>query len=288
MTSTTINDYFREDISNGVDVFAGGKTSIEYKDLTTEESEAIRTVFRNLVNQIRRVSPEIADTFAPQEASMLKWGSIAKALFPDQRSITYPGEAGTIGVDITTPNLFMYNASSSAVVAGQKDFTNYLDKAGYADGVATTTYRGRNWDIKLAKGIPSGLVGTFGASTAATSSNVQLYYSNDNTNNYSFTVLLQDGILETNTTPSVTSFYIKTTSTAKYSPWNVQPLIDQQIEPLRPIYQYKTVGQIPLWHNFGTALAAMPGRSGYSTIPLVGLTFYEYNMFDGPGGSGFW
>jgi hypothetical protein len=305
--STTIQEYFRNEIFGNPDgsgnptqtpvpIFAGGKTSIEVKDLDTSEVNAIGDVFDTLYGQIYNISPEIASTILPQRNAIIKWGGVAKALFPDQRSITYPGEAGTIGVDILTPNLLMYSNLASAATAGNKDYTGYLDKAGWtsynAAGSTITGYRGRNWDIRTVKGEMAPILGSVTAATstgAGVMSTVnQLYYANDAANTYSFNVLLQNGILEANSTPSLESFYIKTTSTAKYSPWNVQPLIDQQIETARPLYQYKTLGQIPLWHNFGTFLGGLAGRSGISTIPLLGVSFYEYNLMDGPGGSGLW
>jgi hypothetical protein len=308
MGSTTIQDYFRSEIlgypdANGnptqtpVPIFAGGKTSIEVKELDQGEIAAIGDVFDTLYGQMYNVSPEIAATILPQRQAVIKWGAVAKALFPDQRSITYPGEAGTIGVDMLTPNLLMYNNVTASTTAGQKDYCGYIDKAGWSAANSLTStvtgYRGRNWDIKMFKGevcpilgSVTAATGTSGATTSATVNN--LYQSNDASNTYSFTVLLQNGILEENSSPSIESFYIKTSSTAKYAPWNVSPVIDQPIETGRPLYQYKTLGQIPLWHNFGTFLGAMPGRTGISTLPLLGITFYEYNMFDGPGGSGVW
>ena len=315
MASTTIAEYFKPEIygypmSNGqldyqngtptqtpVPIFAGGKTSIEVKDLDPSEVAAISDVFDTLYGQIYNISPEIAASILPQKSAIIKWGGVAKALFPDQRTITYPGEAGTIGVDILSPSLLMYNNVTSSTTAGQKDYCGYLDKAGWSaqNSILSTVtgYRGRNWDIKMFKGEVKPILGSVTAATgtsgATTSATVaSLYQSSDATDTYSFSVLLQNGILEENSSPSIESFYIKTTSTSKYAPWNTHPLIDQQIETGRPLYQYKTLGQIPLWHNFGTFLGAMPGRTGISTIPLLGVTFYEYNMFDGPGGSGLW
>ena len=258
MVSTTVEEYFsREYADKGIRVFAGSRDTIDIDRLEEDEKAAIRLAFRKGLEQIGMVSPKLYAMLKPQEDAMVMWGAVAKAAFPEDKVIRYPASAGTIGVDWLCPALYMYYAGESS--------STYPDYCGY-DGKNAV---GDNWDISLEQGIAAYLAGD----------GTNYYKASPTTNQHSFHVLCQNGIVEVGTLPSVTQIHVKTEAMNKYSPFATSPLCSEPIEEGKQVYVYPTLGMLPMYHNFGTMVGVMPGRTGVSDIRLMGLTFYEYDLW---------
>jgi len=258
MPSSTIEDFFAEEISNGVNICALGKTSVEYRDLDSKEESAIAKVFDARMKQIRNVSPKVYESLAPQRSAFVKWGMVAKVALGDDGPIRYPAEPGAIGVDWLNPALFMSNATEAT--SGQ--YTDYAD---------SNTRIGRTWEISPTVGSPIYPIGE--------ASNY--YKASIVSGKHELIVIAQDGILETGTTPTCTQVRIMSEASSKYSPINVAPLWDQTIEEDRQIYQYPTLGMIPLYHNFGVKVGLVPGKTTTTNMPLLGMAFYQYELYSG-------
>lgn len=256
MGSGTINDFFAEELSDGVSICALGKTTVEYSDLDSQEEAAIRKVFNARMKHIRNVSPKLYEGLKPQENAFVKWGMVAKSVIPNDQPIRYPGEPGSLGVDWLNPALHM----SNAVEATSGQYTDYADSGARI---------GRVWDITCTAGTTVHPIGEAG----------NYYKASIVTDKREFIVIAQDGILEVGTTPTCTQVRITTEANSKYSPINVSPVWDQTVEDDRQIFQYPTLGMIPLYHNFGTKVALQPGRTTAATMPLIGMAFYEYGLY---------
>lgn len=265
--STTIANHFAEEINravNPVSIFAGGKSTIDVEPLTHEETVAVQTAFRKGLYHIMKISPKLYASIAPQESAFVKWAQVVKATFPEEKAISYPAEAGTIGVDWLTPALYQYTGGNAG-----PDWVDYIDNVAAAVGMS--------WDITLVAGTAIYLAGDAADAT-------HLYKSSSTASQHSFTVLAENGIIELNSlaTPSINQIQVNSEGASLYSPFGVDPLISQPIEKGKNLYQYPTIGQIPLWYDYGTRIGVMPGRSSGAagaTIPLLGMTFFEYDFF---------
>jgi len=89
---------------------------------------------------------------------------------------------------------------------------------------------------------------------------------------------MKDGAVEIGSTPRIQQFRLITEAETKWGIWTVYPLIEQTIEPGKTIYQYNTLGIIPVYHNFGIKWTAMPKYTGTSILKLLGLFFYEHDF----------
>jgi hypothetical protein len=263
MPSVTVDDFFNEEYrKHGLRVFAGGKDVLDTKPLEPSEISAIRLAFRSGINQLARVSPKLAQSFSVQEDAIVKWGQIAKAVIPNDKPITYPARSGTLGVSWICPAVYGYYAGASAETVGQWDYSQYANKASNAIM--------DNWSIALTGGTARYLAG-----------NGTNYYKAMGTENYrAMHVILQDGILQLGgAAPSISQIRFRTEAMNKYSPIGVQPLVAETIEEGKQIYQYPTLGMIPMYHNFGTEIGVMPGYTATVDMPLAAMTFYEYDLW---------
>lgn len=265
MPSTALKTLFAEEIQAGVDFFAGGRDTFDFNSLTTEEELAIAKSYRKNVNFIKDISANIAAQLLAQETVMVKMGGVAKALFPDDKTIKFPGEPGSIVVDFLTPQALMWVKDPD----GTTDKTNY---GAYSDVAGTATgARGKmnSWDVALTAGTPAYLLGN---STGG------FYKARATQEKHSLIVLAKDGLLEIGTTPVLTHMNVTTEIQTKYSPNAIQPLIDLPMLGGQNIYQYNTPGIITLPHNLGTRMAVMPRETKTSRLQWMGLAFYEYDF----------
>jgi hypothetical protein len=254
-----------------VNIYMGGRTDSNYLALEPNEADAVRRAFRKGIDHLEMVAPRLAARFAPQEEAYVKWGGVAKAIFPEERPISYPAVAGTIGVDLIAPVNYMYNVGSAiSTAASTYDFCGYYDKV-------TLSGVGKSWDISL--------VGTADSTTNATKylagNGTYHYRANGLDQKHQLTVIAENGILEINSQPVIQQMQITTEAASQYSPMVMSPFTEFPVEKETQIYQYQTPGMIPLWHNFGTTIAVKPGRyvTATSTIPLFGMTFFEQGMY---------
>jgi hypothetical protein len=265
MPSTAIKTLFAKEIENGVDFFAGGRDTFDFNSLTSEEELAIAKAFRKNVNFVKDISANIAAQLLAQENVFIKMGGVAKALFPDDKTVKFPGEPGSIVVDFITPQALMWVKDPD----GTTDKTNY---GAYSDvaGAATGAHGHMNtWDIDLVAGTPAYLLG---------GSSGQFYKARATQEKHSMIVLAKDGLLEVGTTPALTHMNVTTEVQTKYSPNAIQPLIDLPMVGGQNIYQYNTPGIITLTHNLGTRMAVMPRETKTSRLQWMGVAFYEYDF----------
>jgi hypothetical protein len=266
MATMKLSDIFA---GTGTSVYMGGRTEANYEELAPGEIDAIRRAFHKGLDHMEIVAPKLAARFATQEEAFVKWGAIAKSAFPESRTISYPGVAGSIAVDILSPVTYMYQNGSALAAAGTYDFCSYYDK--------TLSGVGKSWDISL-------------AGTANSTTNTTAYLAGVSGGYYracgadqkhQLTVIAENGILELNSQPIIQQMQITTEAASQYAPMVMSPLTEFPVEKDTLIYQYQTPGMIPLWHNFGTNIAIKPGRyaTQTSTIPLFGMTFYEQGMY---------
>jgi len=251
MVSVAAEDLFAEEFAKGIDIFLGGRKRFDYKELEPDERNAIRKCLREGIRKMRRISPQIAADLEDQESAFIKFGGVAKATFPEEKVITYPGEAGMIGVNLLCPQAIRYYATPSSTYPAYTDYT--LNK----------------WELDLTAGSDAYLLG----------SSTELYKASPTTNQHTYIVIAQNGVVEINTSPRIIQMRLEAQGQeGKFSPWVVHPLVEQSIEKELNIYQYNTLGIVPISHDFGVRWKVLPNYTGTSTIKLLGLFFFEFDF----------
>jgi len=218
--------------------------------LTGKEIDAIRNCVRFGHRLLERVSPKLAADFLAHETAFIKWGAVAKATFPVEKSITFPSQAGTIGVNLLIPQAIRYVVSPTAAEPAYTDYKTNL------------------WEIDLTAGTAAYLLG----------SAAYFYKASPEDEKHAFLIIMRDGLIEVGTSPRIQQFRLITQAETKYGIWTPHPLVHQTIEREKLIFQYPTVGMIPVYHNFGIRWSAMPRYTGTSVLKLLGLFFYEHDF----------
>jgi len=253
MPSRAIQELFRDELNRGIDIYFGGRTDIEYIQPTAEEIADVEKCFDLGVSRLAKISPVLASEIMPQKSMFTKWAGVAKAKFPGTKSISFPGQSGNIGVNFLVPALIKYYATPSSTYP------------------CYTSYPVNSWDITLTAGTEAYLFGAGGTS---------YYKASPTTEKHQLTVIAKNGVIEIGTSPKIDQMRLYSQADTKYGPWTAHPLIDVTIEPNKTIYQYPTIGAVPLYHDFGIQWGIMPRVSGVSTIKLIGLSFYEHDLFN--------
>lgn len=254
--SGTVDEFFGPEIDNDVNIAAGGKTNQEWASLERAEIAAIEKAFMSKYRHLAKVCPPLAESMLPQLPAFIKWGAVAKAAIPGDKPIGFPASAGGIGVDWIAPQTYMSNATE----ATSGSYTMYND---------SNTRIGRVWDIDLTAGTAAYLAGQA----------AQWYRGNIVDLRHTFVVIAQDGILEIGTTPVLNQVVFQTEAQTKYTSTAMSPLVTETLKEGTQIYQYNTIGQIAMPHTFGTKIGVFPSVTGTSTIPLMGMVFYEHSLF---------
>jgi hypothetical protein len=258
MVQASLSDMFAPEAQAGIRIFTGGKDSVDIADMSSDETDAILYCFDQNVKKIENVSPKLAATLRPQRSAVVKWAQVAKGTFPQTKNYNYPGIAGALGVDFLNPYLYKYSTVPAAST-GNRSFCDYNDSVipGYA-----------SWDINMICGNTTYIAGN----------GTYHYRGCDATNGHSYVVLFQDGIVEIGTTPKVQEIFFKSELLDTYTPISINPVLSQTIEDNKAIYQYTTPGMIPLTHITGSTISVLPNATGLSTMPLLGMVFYETNF----------
>jgi hypothetical protein len=272
MTQASISDMFAPEAAAGIRIFTGATDLVDIADISSDERNAILYAFDLNVKKIENVSPKLAATLRPQREAFVKWGQIAKGIFPETKVFAYPGQSGGLGVDFLCPYLFMYNGTqtASSAAAGNSGYTGYNDSvpAGYG-----------SWDAQLTAGAMFSIAGGPATQSNAINSLSSLYYQGSGVTSYhSYVVIAQDGICEIGTTPKIEQLFFRSQLLDKYTPIAQPPTLAQTIETDKNIYQYTTPGMIPISHLVGMQIYAMPNVGGLSTLPLLGMVYYETNF----------
>jgi len=259
MSAITIRDLFAEETKAGVAVFAGGRDTVDYIPLSTEEEASVRKAIKDGLAQIRAVSPKIYDEIEKQTEAFVKWAGVAKATFPNEQPIKYPSEPGSIGVNFLIPPCIDYTTTASSTLPSY------------------TSYTAPTWALSLTAGTISYLFG----------SGSYYFKACPKDDNHTMIVVAQNGLIEVETTPKIDQIKFKTEVMNKYAAWAATPLITESIDDNKNLYMYNTIGQFPLFHNLGAKLEIMPCVTGASNIAPIGLCFYEHAFWDNGSSTGF-
>ena len=184
MSNISIEDLVGQDIiDNNFQMFVGSRDSFDFEPLTAAEEKIIESVYKKQVLFINQICPQLAADLLPQMKLFIKMGGVAKAMFPGDKGIKYPGEVGSIVVDWITPQNMFYAATPSST---------YPCYNGYTDNT---------WDVDLTAGTEAFLLGGDASS----------YYKSSPTDQaHSLTVLAQNGLVEIGTTPKIGYMNVKT------------------------------------------------------------------------------
>lgn len=252
MPSINVQDLFKEELAAGLDIYFGGRNDLEYVQLTQDEISDIAKCFDLGMSRLAKISPTLAAEIMPQKSMFIKWGGVAKAKFPGTKSISFPGQSGNIGVNFLCPALLKYYVTPS---------TTYP---------CWSSYPVNSWDLTLTAGTEAYF---FGAGSTS------YYKASPTDQKHQLTVIAKNGVIELGTSPKIDQMRLYSQADTRYGPWVAHPLVDVTIEPNKTIYQYPTIGAVPLYHDFGIQWGIMPKTTGVSTIKLIGLSFYEHDLF---------
>ena len=241
-----------EELKNlGLRLFHGGRVDIEYHELTSKEVNAIRSVISMVEKYLSRIAPELAEDWRKHESIFIKFGGVAKALF-DGKPIQVPSTPGTIGVAPLFPEAIKYTATPSS------------------SEPAYTSYKNNSWEIDLVAGTPAYILGD----------GTNYYRACPTNGRRCLIVIMQDGLIEISTTPRIYQMKIWTDVESKYGAFPVHPLIEVPLEKGLHLYQYNTLGVIPIYHDTpGWMWKVLPHYSGTSKLVLLGLVFYEHEFY---------
>jgi len=251
MPSINLRDLFREELGEGINVFTGGRDVVNVERLTREEEDAVLMCVRMVERQLALISPSLAADWRKHESAWLKWAAVAKGLFPEKKPVSFPSEPGKIGVAPLFPQAIKYAASPSDTAP------------------CYTNYETNKWTIPLTAGTAAWILGD----------GSHYYKASPQTNKHAMLVVMQDGVIEVGTTPSAQQFRIVTEIYSRYGIYVANPLVDNTIEHGKLIYRYPTPGMIPVYHDLGIMWGFMPTRDGKADIRLLGLVFYEHDLF---------
>lgn len=228
----------------------GAERTFDYIETTAEDKDAINRCITDMVERLKRVSTVLADTVMSQREHIVRYAGIAKAVFPEKKPYTYPSEKGTLGVVPIIPQALKYAATPSA--------TN----------PCYTNYETNRWRISLTAGSAAYLLGN----------GTDYYSASPTTEKHSFMLILKDGVIEIGTTPKIEQFRLYTKTAAKYGIWATHPLAEIPIEAGKLVYQYSTIGMIPIDHTAEIMFGFMPRESGVAIIKLLGFVFFEHDL----------
>ncbi|RLB80115.1 MAG: hypothetical protein DRH17_12505 [Deltaproteobacteria bacterium] len=251
MPHVNIVELFEPELAKGINILSLGRTELDFVELNKDEKRAIETVISMYANHLAKVSPTLAKTVLNQKDALIKFAGIAKAIFPEEKPITFPSQAGTIGVLPLFPQAIKYAATPSSTTP------------------CYTSYSDNSWDITFTAGTAAYILG----------SDTAYYKASPQTGKHELIVIAQDGIVEVGTTPKIQQFRVISEAESKYGIFVASPLQDVAVEPNKLVYQYHTPGIIPVYHDFGVKLKVLPGVSGTSSVRLLGLVFYEHDLF---------
>jgi hypothetical protein len=248
----TVKELFAEELGKGIPVFMGDRESVVYTPLESDEAAAIQKVFNYGLNQLKRITPKVASDIEPQLSLALKIAGIFKDMIPEKKSYAFPSQTGSLGVAWLFPQAIKYYGTPGA------SYPCY------------TSYATNSWDISLTAATAAYLFGN----------GTNYYKASPTTAQHSALLVFNNGILEIGSTPKVEQFQLTAEGFTKYGIYTVAPIVEERIEENRLIYQYPTpLGATPIFYDKGIMWGFMPRVSGTATIKLLGLVFYEHDLF---------
>jgi hypothetical protein len=236
-----------EELFKGYRFFGGGKTSEEAEILSSDEEKAINDCLADINTVLSKVCPSLADLMTAHKQFFLSAGRIAKAKM-DDKVISYPGQAGMIGVSPIIPQLLKWSAT------------------------VPTDYPNNSWELSV----------TAGSSVYLLGSATAWYKTSSTVGERMVLAIPKDGIVEIGSTPKFDQFRLITEALTKFGPWSVSPLVEMPLDPERPIYQYPTHGSFVVSYDLGYKLYTRAKTTGKSKVIILGLAFYEHELCPEP------
>jgi len=240
-----------DNIKAGVNVAALERTTVSFVELTDTEKNWVNYVFDSGLNHLKTVAPSIAANIERQRQLAINMAGVAKATFPVRKNYAFPSVPGSLGVAWLFPQALKWVATPSA------------------DDPCYTSYITNSWDISLTAGTNAYLLGD----------GTNFYRTCGRTNQHTFILIFDGGVVEVGSTPSIEQFHFYTEGKRDYGIYSVEPLVDIPVEKNVAIYQYPTpLGAVFVSHDRGVMWGFKPRVSGTKTIKLLGLVFYEHDF----------
>lgn len=248
--SVEFRELFRDELNKYGGVWTGGLDKGMYQELAGEEKAALKRVFDFGVKHLRKISPVIAAEIEEQLRLAEKVAGLFKAQV--NKPFKFPSEAGAFTAAWLFPGAIRYVARPSEWEP------------------AFSSYPLNSWDLTLTEGTP---VYFFGSDTV-------YYKASPTEGKRSMILVFNNGVVEVGSTPKIYAFYFEGANQKKLGPIALQPLVEERIDPDRLIYQYPTpLGPAVIDFSTGVKWAALPYKSGVSTIKLLGMVFYEHDLY---------
>jgi hypothetical protein len=239
------------DIKAGVNVAALERTALSYVDLSDTERSYINYVLDSGLTYLRKVAPSITADIERQRGLAVNMAGVAKATFPVRKNYAFPSVPGSLGVSWLFPQGFKWAATPSS------------------SDPCYTSYSNNSWDISVTAGTTAYIMGN----------GTNFYRANPNTDNHTFVLIFDGGVIEVGSTPSIEQFQLYSEGKRDYGIYTVEPLTDIPVEKNVAIYQYPTpLGAVFASHDRGLMWGFKPRTSGTKTIKLLGLLFYEHDF----------
>jgi len=251
--------------------FQGGRTQVSTATLAPNEIDAVNLAFNTGLSVLRKVSPTIAAEIAVQQPIALLMAQIAKGVLTSTgapKTITYPSMVGTVGVTWLIPQAIKYTATATTTNPCYTDYSNDL------------------WNISLTAGTCANLLGsaTLSSTNIPGTQNSTLtinnrYQAANQANAHQFWFAFQNGLIEIGSTPTLEQFHIETQNANQYGIYTAIPINEQTVEANKTIYQYNTLGVIPVYYDMGINWVALPQVTQTSQLKILGMQFYEHGLF---------
>jgi hypothetical protein len=251
-------------------LFTGGRNNFSVSTLADSEVAAIQHCFDDGVNILRKSCPNIYQDIYAQKSASLVMGQVAKGTLSSTggtKPVLYPSQPGSIGVNWLFPEAVRYIAINSS--------TN----PAYAD------YAVDSWNISITSGSLVNLLGsaTLTGNTPPTSvSTVAInnyYKASSNNNQHEMFFVFQNGVIEVGSTPAIQQWNLQTQAANTYGIYVTESANVINAELDKSVYQYNTIGLVPVFYDLGISWTGMATATQTSTIQLLGMVFYEHQLF---------
>jgi hypothetical protein len=244
----------------GVPIAALGRDRFPFVSLDANERMAIQTVLMDGLAHLRRVAPELYDALTdthpvtnakPNLVELaVTFAGIAKAMLPSQKPYTFPSTPGKLGVAWLFPQAIK---PTTATASG---------------------YNVNSWDIPITAGTKAYILGSDAAFYTAPT------YSIGGKTYYTAILIFHYGLVEVGSTPSAQQFRLISSAKTDYGIYAVEPLVEAPLDAQKSLYLYPTpMGALFIDYTTGVKWYFMPNRTGTSTMKLLGLVFYEHEVF---------
>jgi type II secretory pathway pseudopilin PulG len=225
-----------------------------HKALNDREVRVVLEVFRQGVDVLRRMLPEVARDIERQVNLAVLAAGLAKGAFNATINYAFPPTTGTLGVAWLFPQAIRYATTPSPTAP------------------AYTSYKPNSWDIDVTAGTPAYIFGGPGAT--------EFYRASPTPNARAFILVFENGLIQVGTAPAVEQFHLISEARGDLGAYTVQPLVEIPIEKNLAVYQIPTpLGALLIDHNQGVKFSFLPRVTGTITLKLLGLVFYEIDFF---------